>query len=140
MNLIKLGKKGQVSIPQGVLRQLGIAPDSPLLVETTGDGAIVLRQVSVHPVEMYSDERLAEFARENALTPAQARKHGPQIANFEAWLAAQSPAQRALHAAEVLPPYRAERRAARPTGAKAAVPAKGAAARSPSKAPRGAKR
>jgi len=33
MNLIKLGKKGQVSIPQGVLRQLGIAPDSPLLVE-----------------------------------------------------------------------------------------------------------
>ena len=107
MNLIKLGKKGQVSIPQGVLRQLGIAPDSPLLVETTSDGAIVLRQVSVHPVEMYSDERLAEFERENAMTPAQARKFGPQIANFSGWLQTQAPAARGVpHVAEPLAPYR----------------------------------
>ena len=48
--------KGQVGVPQGVLRQLGIAP-IPLLVETTEDGAIVLRQVSVHPIEIYSDGR-----------------------------------------------------------------------------------
>ncbi len=76
MNLIKLGKKGQVSIPQGVLRRLGLAPETPLLVETTEDGAIVLRQVSVHPIEIYSDERLAEFARENELTPEQAKRYG----------------------------------------------------------------
>ena len=108
MNLIKLGKKGQVSIPQGVLRQLGIAPDSPLLVETTSDGAIVLRQVSVHPVEMYSDERLAEFERENAMTPAQARKFGPQIANFSGWLQTQAPGARAVpHVAQAAAPYRA---------------------------------
>ena len=90
MNLIKLGKKGQVSIPQGVLRQLGIAPDAPLLVETTADGAIVLRQVSVHPVEMYSDERLAEFERENALTPTQARRFAPQLGDFDRWLKARA--------------------------------------------------
>ena len=110
MNLIKLGKKGQVSIPQGILRQLGIAPDSPLLVETTSDGAIVLRQVSVHPVEMYSDERLAEFERENAMSPTQARKFGPRIANFGGWLQTQAPAPRAVpRVAEPLAPYRARR-------------------------------
>ena len=128
MNLIKLGKKGQVSIPQGVLRQLGIAPDSPLLVETTGDGAIVLRQVSVHPVEMYSDERLAEFERENTMTPAQARKFGPQIANFNAWLQTRAPAHRGVpRVAEPPAPYRSrsEPRLARTSGAK--VPAKSAA-------------
>jgi AbrB family looped-hinge helix DNA binding protein len=89
MNLIKLGKKGQVSIPQAVLRELGLVPDSPLLVETTDDGAIVLRQVSVHPIEIYSDERLAEFERENELTPEHLARYGPQLADFSGWLRAQ---------------------------------------------------
>lgn len=130
MNLIKLGKKGQVSIPQGVLRQLGIAPDSPLLVETTDDGAIVLRQVSVHPVEMYSQERLAEFERENTLTPAQARRFGPQLANFSAWLKTQAPGTRGVpRVAEPAAPYlsRAEPRIASTSGAKKALPVKTAA-------------
>lgn len=117
MNLIKLGKKGQVSIPQGVLRQLGIAPDAPLLVETTADGAIVLRQVSVHPVEMYSAERLAEFERENALTPAQARRFAPQLGDFDAWLKVQAGARQAVsQVAEPTVPYRVE--AARPQAPK----------------------
>lgn len=148
MNLIKLGKKGQVSIPQGVLRQLGIAPDSPLLVETTDDGAIVLRQVSVHPVEMYSQERLAEFERENTMTPAQMRKFGPQIANFSAWLQTQAPPARGVpRVAEPLATYRSspEPRVARTSGTKKAAPPKsvsggvpGAAAKS--SAVRGPKR
>lgn len=85
MNLIKLGKKGQVSIPQVVLRQLGLAPDTPLLVETTDDGAIVLRQVGVYPIEIYSDERLAEFERENELTPEQLERWGPVLADPSQW-------------------------------------------------------
>lgn len=85
MNLIKLGKKGQVSIPQGVLRQLGLTPETPLLVETTDDGAIVLRQASVHPIEIYSDERLAEFARENELTPEQAKRYGALLSDPSRW-------------------------------------------------------
>lgn len=95
MNLIKLGKKGQVSIPQAVLRELGLAPDAPLLVQTTPDGAILLRQVSVHPIEIYSDERQAEFERENALTPEQARRYGPELADFSGWLRAQAQPPRA---------------------------------------------
>lgn len=127
VNLIKLGKKGQVSIPQGVLRQLGIAPDTPLLVETTDDGAIVLRQVSVHPIEIYSDERLAEFAREDTMTPAQARKYAPQLARFNAWLEGKAQAIRtAPHAAEPGVPYRvrAARKSTAPATAPAAVPAR----------------
>ena len=118
MNLIKLGKKGQVSIPQGILRELAIAPDAPLLVETTPDGAILLRQVSVHPVEMYSAERLAEFERENALTPAHARRFAPQLGDFDAWLKVQAgaPRQAVSRAAEPTAPYRVT--PARPTPAK----------------------
>lgn len=101
MNLIKLGKKGQVSIPQGVLRQLGIAPDAPLLVETTADGAIVLRQVSVHPVGIHTDERLAEFARENSMTPAQAARAKPPLTRSNAWIDAKTqPAEAGLSVAE----------------------------------------
>ncbi len=106
MNLIKLGKKGQVSIPQGVLRQLGIAPDTPLLVETTDDGAIVLRQVSVHPIEIYSDERLAEFAREDTMTPAQAARVKPLLDRFNAMLLARS-AGKGLRVAEPAAAYKA---------------------------------
>ncbi len=85
MNLVKVGKKGQLSIPQGVLRQLGIVPDTPLLLETTEDGAIVLRQVGVYPIEIYSDERLAEFERENELTPEQQAYYGPLLADPARW-------------------------------------------------------
>jgi len=67
MELVKLGKKGQLTIPRAILRSVGVADESPLLVETTGDGAIVLRPVAVYPVEMYSDARIAEFERENAV-------------------------------------------------------------------------
>lgn len=67
MELIKLGKKGQLTIPRAILRSVGMADESPLLVETTGDGAIVLRPAAVYPVEMYSDDRIAAFERENAV-------------------------------------------------------------------------
>jgi AbrB family looped-hinge helix DNA binding protein len=63
MELVKLGKKGQLSIPKKVMTDLGLEGDSVLLVETTEDGAIVLRPAAVSPIEMYSDERIQEFLR-----------------------------------------------------------------------------
>ncbi len=68
MDMVKLGKKGQVSIPKSVLKRVGITGEVPLLVETTEDGAIILRQAAVYPVEMYSDERIKEFLEEDRLT------------------------------------------------------------------------
>jgi len=65
MNLVKLGKKGQVSIPRSTLRELGITDEQMLTVEATEDGAIVLRPAAVYPLELYDDARIAEFLAED---------------------------------------------------------------------------
>jgi bifunctional DNA-binding transcriptional regulator/antitoxin component of YhaV-PrlF toxin-antitoxin module len=65
MNLVKLGKKGQVSIPRSTLRELGITDEQMLTVEATEDGAIVLRPAGVYPLELYDDARIAEFLAED---------------------------------------------------------------------------
>ena len=74
MELVKLGRKGQVSIPKSVLKRLGIEGDVFMLLETTPDGGILLRQTGVYPLEIYSDERLREFEREDRLSREEARK------------------------------------------------------------------
>jgi AbrB family looped-hinge helix DNA binding protein len=61
MELVKLGKKGQISIPRNVLLKLGIKGDVFMVVETTSDGGILLRQAGVYPLEIYGDDRLKEF-------------------------------------------------------------------------------
>jgi len=71
MQLVKLGKKGQVSLPKAILQQAGISGETPLLVDITEDGAIVLRQAGVYPIEIYSDERIASFLEEDSMTPEQ---------------------------------------------------------------------
>jgi AbrB family looped-hinge helix DNA binding protein len=67
MEVIKLGKKGQVSLPSAILRKLGLEGSATLLVDTTDDGAVILRPAAVYPIETYSDARIAEFERENAI-------------------------------------------------------------------------
>ncbi|MFN7569912.1 MAG: AbrB/MazE/SpoVT family DNA-binding domain-containing protein [Betaproteobacteria bacterium] len=67
MELARLGRKGQLTIPRAALDRAGWAPEVPLSVETLPDGAIVLRPVAVLPVEMYSDERIAGFERTTAI-------------------------------------------------------------------------
>lgn len=74
MEVVKLGKNGQVSIPKSVLKRVGITGEAPLLVETTDDGAIVLRQAVVYPVEIYSDSRVSEFLEDDYLSPDQERE------------------------------------------------------------------
>ena len=67
MELVKLGKRGQLSIPQSVLRRLGLSGDTMLLLDVSDDGAIVLKRAAVFPVEIYSDARIQEFERHNAV-------------------------------------------------------------------------
>jgi AbrB family looped-hinge helix DNA binding protein len=69
MELVKLGKKGQVTIPKGILRRLGIPDEAPLVIEATKDGAILLRQAVVYPVEIYSEARIEEFSEASRITP-----------------------------------------------------------------------
>lgn len=74
MELVKLGSKGQLSIPRKILRQVGISSETPMLVDITADGAIVLRQAAVYPIEMYSDERVQDFLAADTLPAALKRK------------------------------------------------------------------
>jgi AbrB family looped-hinge helix DNA binding protein len=68
MNMTRMGKKGQISIPKAVLDQSGIEPETVLLVEAREDGSILLRPAGVYPVEVYSDARVSEFLEEDRLT------------------------------------------------------------------------
>jgi len=63
-----------VSIPRSVLERLGIRERTPMLVEVTEDGAILLRQAGVYPIEIYSEERIREFDRADRLTASERRK------------------------------------------------------------------
>ena len=67
MDTVTLGSKGQISIPRPALQRLGLAGGELLIVETTADGAIVLRPAAVYPIEIYSDERVSEFLAEDEL-------------------------------------------------------------------------
>ena len=51
-----------------------VEPGSMLMAELGDHGEIVLRPAGVYPVEIYSDERIAEFMAEDRLTPAEERK------------------------------------------------------------------
>ena len=74
MELAKIGKKGQVTIPRSVLKAAGIAEESRVMLEVTGDGAIVMRQAAVYPVELYTDERVKEFEETNTIPAAMERR------------------------------------------------------------------
>jgi AbrB family looped-hinge helix DNA binding protein len=74
MDIVKLGKKGQVSIPKAILRELALQDESMLLVEPTPDGGILLRPAGIYPIERYSDTRLQEFFQEDILTPEEAKR------------------------------------------------------------------
>lgn len=74
MELAKIGKKGQVTIPRSVLKAAGIAEESRVVLEVTSDGAIVMRQAAVYPVELYTDERLKEFDETNTIPAAMERR------------------------------------------------------------------
>lgn len=74
MEVAKLGKRGQVSIPKAVLRRLGIEGEALFLVETTPDGAILLRPAGVYPIELYDDQRIEDLREEDRLTPWEAKR------------------------------------------------------------------
>jgi len=74
MEVVRLGKKGQVSIPKAVLKRLGLAGEALLLVDVTPEGAILLKPAGVYPIEIYSEKRINEFLAEGRLTPEEQRR------------------------------------------------------------------
>lgn len=71
MDMVKLGKKGQLSLPAAVLRKLGLRGAATLIVEATDDGAVILRPAAVYPIELYTDARIKEFDKANRLSESE---------------------------------------------------------------------
>ena len=74
MDAIRLGKKGQLSLPAAVLRKMGIQGAATLLIEATDDGAVILRPAAVYPVEVYTEARMKEFEVANRSTESEAAR------------------------------------------------------------------
>lgn len=74
MQIVKVGSKGQVSIPKSILDRLGIRKETPMLVEVGPDGAIVLRPAAVYPIEIYTADRIREFDEADRLSPSECER------------------------------------------------------------------
>ncbi len=63
----KVGKKGEVPLPEGVREEARLKEGDLLSVEAKEDGSIVLRPAP--PVREYTDEDIEMFARANEVPP-----------------------------------------------------------------------
>jgi len=67
MDTVKLGRRGQLSLPRAVMKRQHLQGNETLILDVSDDGVIRLRLAAALPVEMYTSERIAEFERENAV-------------------------------------------------------------------------
>jgi len=68
----KIGKRGTFVIPAKLRRRFGIEEGSDVIAEETPEG-ILIRPTITLPIEVYSEERKAEFLLSNAVDPADYR-------------------------------------------------------------------
>jgi len=57
---ISVNRRGVITLPARLRKALGVSGDDLLIAETTSEG-VLLRPAVTLPVEIYSDERIAEF-------------------------------------------------------------------------------
>ena len=79
MNLVKLGKKGRVTIPKAVRDELAVKAETWWTVAATADGTIVLRPAFTDLIELYDDARVATFLAEDELPPDLAVRVGAAL-------------------------------------------------------------
>jgi AbrB family looped-hinge helix DNA binding protein len=66
----QLSARGTVTLPAEVRRSLGLS-EADVLSVTVTDGRIVLTPAVVTPVELYTEDRTAEFAANSEMTEAE---------------------------------------------------------------------
>jgi AbrB family looped-hinge helix DNA binding protein len=72
--VVNINSRGTLTLPKELRQRLGVKDGGQILVEETRDG-LLLRLGMTLPIEIYSGERLAEFARNNEEALAQFRKN-----------------------------------------------------------------
>jgi bifunctional DNA-binding transcriptional regulator/antitoxin component of YhaV-PrlF toxin-antitoxin module len=60
-----MNSRGVVTLPAKLRQAMGLKADDPLIAETTPQG-LLLRPAITLPLEMYTDQRLAEFDQAEA--------------------------------------------------------------------------
>ncbi len=63
--ILTMNSRGVVTLPAKLRQAMGLKADDPLIAETTPQG-LLLRPAITLPLEMYTDQRLAEFEQAEA--------------------------------------------------------------------------
>ncbi|MEK7208167.1 MAG: AbrB/MazE/SpoVT family DNA-binding domain-containing protein [Patescibacteria group bacterium] len=63
-NIININERGTLTLPKALRRKLGLQKRGQVIAEETDHG-VVLQPVAAFPIEIYTDERLAEFQKNN---------------------------------------------------------------------------
>jgi len=63
--ILTMNSRGVVTLPAKLRQAMGLKADDPLIAETTPQG-LLLRPAVTLPLEMYTDQRLAEFDQAEA--------------------------------------------------------------------------
>jgi bifunctional DNA-binding transcriptional regulator/antitoxin component of YhaV-PrlF toxin-antitoxin module len=64
--VININKRGTLTLPKELRRRIGLTGSGQVVAEETSEG-ILIRAGATFPVEIYTDKRVAEFARNNDL-------------------------------------------------------------------------
>ncbi len=67
--LIKIGKRGMVTLPKEIIEKSQLKEGDTLLVDTNPDGSITLRPATALSIREYAEEDLKTFAEEDELSP-----------------------------------------------------------------------
>jgi bifunctional DNA-binding transcriptional regulator/antitoxin component of YhaV-PrlF toxin-antitoxin module len=62
--VININQRGTLTLPKEMRRKLGLDAEGQVVAEETEEG-VLLRAGATFPVEMYSEQRLAEFRHNN---------------------------------------------------------------------------
>lgn len=67
--------RGTLTLPASIRKELGIRGKQQMIVETTDRGEIILRPAAILPIEIYSEERIEEFERDDLALGEVLRRH-----------------------------------------------------------------
>jgi len=73
---LQMGSRGTLTLPKKIREKFGLSGDSIVSVEDTEEG-ILIRPATVFPIEIYSEERIAEFDEQNNSAIADIFKNQP---------------------------------------------------------------
>lgn len=65
-DIVFINDRGMVTLPTRIRKELGLTGGQQLIIATTPDGELRLRPSTSVPIEMYTEERIAEFTSEDA--------------------------------------------------------------------------